>query len=88
MTLFGHGGELAIVLRMRTTIFSIPTRSMGSVSGLTCKTTFLEDRVLDTLKEMMSLAEQLGVSSFFYGRVKRRLMINCHLSELLTISES
>lgn len=71
MTLFGHGGELAIVLRKRTTISSIPTRSMGSVSGLTCKTTFLKDRVLDTLKEMMSLAEQLGVSSFFLWESKK-----------------
>lgn len=28
---------------------------------------FENDRVLDTLKEMMSLMEQLGVSSFFFS---------------------
>lgn len=37
-----------------------------------------DGRVPDTLEEMMSLVERLGVSSFFFfnGRVKKRLMIN------------
>lgn len=91
MTLFGHGGELAIAAyAINNNIQHSHTRDGERLRAHVLDGLFENDRVLDTLTEMMSLVEQLGVSSFFffYGRVKKRLMINCHLSELLTISES